>query len=320
MTPRVAGHRNTRTVSIHCEAVAQAWLESRAHMAARTLDTDRSVWRRMVAPTFASRPVGRVTSAEIQSWLGRMALNGVPSSSLRRALAVLRGVLGFAVSAGWIADSPARTVRPPRGGVRREGRPLTIAQVAKLIEAVPVLCAPVIACLAFAGLRFSEMAALTCGDVVDTAHGVGLRVHRALTQRNGGGQAVFGDTKSHQVRTVPVPDVLVAYVARARTRPLDDPLFPTESGGHWTNTNFRARSGWSALVVRQGLSGVRIHDLRHTAATLLLASGGDLKSVARILGHASVVMTGDLYGHVIDAQVFEAARGLQTGAVGAVIA
>jgi integrase len=182
-----------------------------------------------------------------------------------------------------------------------------------------LICAPVVACLAFAGLRFSEMAALTCGDLVDTAHGVGLRIHRALTQRNGGGSAVFGDTKSHQVRTVPVPDVLAAYVAASRSRRASDPLFPTGHGGHWTNTNFQARSGWAAVTVRLGLSGVRIHDLRHTAATLLLASGADLKSVARILGHASVVMTGDLYGHVIDAQVFEAARALRTGAVAAVI-
>jgi integrase len=78
------------------------------------------------------------------------------------------------------------------------------------------------------------------------------------------------------------------------------------------------RRGWrtsiqtlpKARTVSLGLRGVRVHDLRHTAATLLLASGADLKSVARILGHASTVMTADLYGHVIDAQVFAAANSL----------
>jgi integrase len=319
MTVRVAGRRARRVVTVRCDVAARAWLGSRAYMAARTVDTDESVWRRLVAPTFADRPVARMTAAEIQDWLGRLALDGVPASTLRRALAVLRGVLGYAVAAGWIGESPAAAVRPPRGRARREGRPVTVAQVAELVAAVPVGCAPVVACLAFAGLRFSEMAALTVGDVIDTAHGLGLRVHRALTQRNGGGTAVFGDTKSHQARTVPVPDVLVAYVVAARRRASDVPLFPTGHGGHWTNTNFRARTDWTTTAGRLGLTGVRIHDLRHTAATLVLASGADLKSVARILGHASVVMTGDLYGHVIDAQVFRAARSLQTGEV-AVIA
>jgi integrase len=82
--------------------------------------------------------------------------------------------------------------------------------------------------------------------------------------------------------------------------------------------DFRARTDWTATTARLGLTGVRIHDLRHTAATLLLASGADLKSVARILGHASVVMTGDLYGHVIDAQVFAAARALRAPSLAAV--
>lgn len=60
-----------------------------------------------------------------------------------------------------------------------------------------------------------------CADVTDTAHGLGLRVHRPLTQRKGGGAAVFGDTKSHQVRTVPVPDVLASYAALSRPSPAE---------------------------------------------------------------------------------------------------
>jgi hypothetical protein len=65
-----------------------------------------------------------------------------------------------------------------------------------------------------------------------------------------------------------------------------------------------------------GLPGVRVHDLRHTAASLWLAAGADPKVVQRVLGHATAAMTMDLYGHLVDANLWEAARrvGGTTGA------
>jgi len=66
----------------------------------------------------------------------------------------------------------------------------------------------------------------------------------------------------------------------------------------WTNTNFRHRSKWSAALRAAGLEGTTIHDLRHTAASLLIAAGADAKSVQHLLGHATASMTMDLYGHL----------------------
>ena len=147
------------------------------------------------------------------------------------------------------------------------------------------------------GCRFSEMAALRVDDVVRTPHGLGVRVHRAATQSKRTSGAVFGPTKTHQTRTVPVPAALDEYVRTrvAFTAP-GGYLFPSPTGGVWTSTNFRARSGWMEATRRAGVEGTTIHDPRHTAASLLIAAGADVKAVQVILGHSTATMTMDLDG------------------------
>ena len=151
------------------------------------------------------------------------------------------------------------------------------------------------------------MAALRVDDVVQTPHGLGVRVHRAATQSKRTSGAVFGPTKTHQTRTVPVPAALDGYVrARVAGTAPGGYLFPSPTGGVWTNTNFRARSGWMEATRRAGVEGTTIHDLRHTAASLLIAAGADVKAVQVILGHSTATMTMDLYGHLFSEATWQA--------------
>jgi integrase len=293
------------------DGVAQDWMTTRSGVAARTRDTESWLYTRWIKPVFGSRRVASITSADVARWMGSLGAEGAARSTVRRALAVLRAILGHAVADRMISSSPASVVRAPRGGARREGRALTVAELERFIVSLPDEFRVPVACLALTGLRFSEWAALTVGDVAETRYGRVLRIHRAMTQSRGGGARIVGDTKGHRSRAVPVPGALAEYVSeRVATAAAEEPLFPTASGLHWTNTNFRSRSHWTLAVRDAGLKGLRIHDLRHTAATLMLGGGADLKSVSRILGHASTVMTADLYGHVIDSHIFEAAAKL----------
>jgi len=66
--------------------------------------------------------------------------------------------------------------------------------------------------------------------------------------------------------------------------------------------------GWSEATSAVGVPGFRVHDLRHTAASVWLAAGADPKVVQRVLGHATAAMTMDLYGHMIDANLWQAAQ------------
>ncbi len=82
------------------------------------------------------------------------------------------------------------------------------------------------------------------------------------------------------------------------------------SAGHGAAQRRRLKRsvGWSTATAAAGVAGFRVHDLRHTAASVWLAAGADPKVVQRVLGHASAAMTMDLYGHLIDGNLWHAAR------------
>ena len=73
-------------------------------------------------------------------------------------------------------------------------------------------------------------------------------------------------------------------------------------------SNWKRTIGWAAAKAAVNRPTLRVHDLRHTAASLWLGSGADPKVVQRMLGHASATMTMDLYGHLIDSNLWEGAR------------
>lgn len=244
-------------------------------------------------------PIAALSAVDIERVLAKMTARGLATVSRRRALSVMRLILDYGVRDRRITANVARTVATPRGSAKREPHWLTADQLAALATAMPASCAPSVLFLGLAGCRFSEMAALRVADVITTQHGLGVRIHRAAPQSKVTHAAVIGPTKTNQTRTVPVPSAIEDYVRdRIESSWPDDYLFPSPTGVIWTNTNFRKRSKWAETTAAVGLRGTTIHDLRHTAASLLIASGADIKAVQAILGHASGTMTMNLYGHL----------------------
>jgi integrase len=218
-------------------------------------------------------------------------------------------VFDYAIRDRRLSVNVARMVSPPRGATQREPHWLRPEQLGRLVTAMPDLCPLVVLLLGLTGCRFSEMAALRVDDVVQTRHGLGARVHRAATQSKRNSGAVFGPTKTHQTRTVPVHAAPDGYVRHRVTAP-GGYLFPGPTGGVWRNTNFRARSGWMDATREAGVEGTTIHDLRHTAAALPIAAGADVKAVQVILGHSTATMTMDLYGHLFSEATWQAVERL----------
>ncbi|MEV4389717.1 tyrosine-type recombinase/integrase, partial [Micromonospora sp. NPDC049580] len=121
------------------------------------------------------------------------------------------------------------------------------------------------------------------------------RVTVAVAFTEVGGELVEGTPKNHQRRSVPIPrflvDELAAHVAGKRR---EDLVFTAPHGEPLRNTNFRSRI-FAPAAESVGLDGLTPHDLRHTAASLAVAAGADVKAVQRMLGHASASMTLDVY-------------------------
>jgi integrase len=217
-------------------------------------------------------------------------------------------MLGDAVRAGRLPRNPAAGVPLPRL-VRKAPVFLDHGQVAELAAA----CEPhglLVRFLAYTGLRWGEATALR----VDRVHLDRRRVTVAVAFVSMHGALVETTPKSHRHREVPMPRFLAAqlgeHIAGKGPREL---VFTTDSGAPLRTSNFRQRY-WLVAVKARGLAGLRVHDLRHTAASLAVNSGANPKVVQQMLGHASAAMTLDVYAGLFNPDLDDVADRLDEAA------
>ena len=219
---------------------------------------------------------------------------GLTPGTVRYIHRVLSLVLELAVRDGRLACNPAAGVRLPT--VRTpEKRFLTHEQVASLAEAAGSHRLEILV-LAYTGLRWGELAALKVGrlDLMRRR----ITVAESVTEVRG--KLTWGDPKSHQNRSVPLPRFLVDDLAKhVAGKPTEALVFTGAKGGVLRNLNFR-RDCFDDAARAAGLTGLTPHELRHTGASLAVSAGANVKSVQRMLGHASAAMTLDVYSGLFD--------------------
>ncbi|WP_374957139.1 tyrosine-type recombinase/integrase [Corynebacterium falsenii] len=140
------------------------------------------------------------------------------------------------------------------------------------------------------GLRPGEAKGLKVKDL-DVVRG------RLMIRRDVDDLGRVDQTKTRDHRDVPIDGELLHQLASAAEgRDMEAWLLPDEKTNVWTTA--RCRVVWKNLQVWCGLEGVDTYELRHTAASLAIAACADVKTVQRMLGHASAAMTLDVYGHL----------------------
>jgi integrase len=297
------------------------WLADQTHLKPSTLERYAGILREHVEPQWGRVRLADVSHADVQSWIARLAADRSPAT-VRKVHRVLSLVLALAVKDGRLARNAAAGVSLPRV-VREERQYLTHTEVERLAEACAA--APgepvskhrrlserrhedyrlIVLFLAYTGVRFGELAALRVGRL-------DLRRRRAVISESVtlvGSRQVFGTPKSHERREVPIPPFLVEELtAHVTGRGPDDLVFPgVRSGGPLRAPVFR-RAAFAAAAASIGRPGLHPHELRHTAASLAIASGADVKVVQQMLGHASAAMTLDQYGHLFGDRLDEVAE------------
>jgi integrase len=271
---------------------ADKWLATKTNLKPSTRREYESMIHAHIKPRWGELTLADVQHEDIVTWLAELSARGLSASRVRAAHVKLSQILKLAVRSGRLARNPAEYAPLPR--VRRaEKRYLTHQEVDQLAEAAGEHRAAVYF-LAYTGVRYGEMAALRVGRL-------NLLRRRATIEESAvevAGRVVFGTPKTHQTRDVPLPKFLVEQLAQlvAGKEPHDF-VFARDNGELLRLSWFR-RAVFTPAVDEAGLQGLTPHGLRHTAASLAIASGADVKVVQTMLGHASATMTLDLYGHL----------------------
>ncbi len=291
---------------VRLREVATAWSDSLVHLKVSTAARYRSILNRHVLSEWGDWPLAEIRHSDVAAWVAGLNAHGLRPGSVRQIHRVLSLVLDSAVRDGRIAGNAAKGVRLPRQ-VRSEPRFLTAEDVALLVEAAGDDGLPM-AVLAFTGLRFGELAALTVGGV--DLRRCRLNVSRGVTEV--GGKLVWSTPKTHQSRSVPFPRSLEPAIGAAMAgRQPDEPLFTSPSGGVLRLHNWRYRI-FDPACRSAGLIDVTPHDLRHTAASLAIRAGANVKAVQRMLGHASAAMTLDVYAGLFPDDLDQVAEALDS--------
>ena len=273
--------------------LARAWLDSK-HNLKRSTRARYEITLTVALAGFRDVVIADISRQMVRALVADLVNTGAAASSVHKAVGVLRQVLATAVADNLIAVNPAEGTDLPTVGMT-EQRFLTTAELHRLALAAGEHMA-LVYFLGTTGLRFGEAAELRWRDV-DFA-GLRLRVTRSVTFVSG--QPVVGTPKNGKDRTVALP----ATVARMLAPGADDALvFPDSAGGWMRASNVRRRWWAKALSDARLPTDFKLHELRHTAASLAIRSGANIKALQNMLGHASASLTLDRYGHLYQSDV-----------------
>lgn len=315
-------HKECRPIPDRREKVGpflRRWLDdvARPTLRASTYKSYDDILRLHLIPGLGRIALAKLTPADVQEFQNAKLVAGLSPRRVQYLHAVLRRALVTAERWGMCSRNVAKLVDPPRVP-RHEIRPLTPVEARKLIEAAvdDRLHALYVTALG-TGLRQGELLALGWDDVDLDARQ--LRVRHTLARIDGKLTLLEPKTERSR-RTVSVPEVVVTALRAHRTRQLMERLV---AGSRWADSGhvFTTTIGtpiepaavtraFHAVLERAGLPRSRFHDLRHAAATFLLAQGFTLEDVKRLLGHSSIVLTSNTYGHVLEQRQREVARGI----------
>jgi integrase len=301
-----SGTFNLKSEGPTLQEQAEKWLAmyARVHCEPSTVQNYELALRKHVLPVLGHRRLREITREDLQNLVAEKVKAGLSRSWIRSIIAPVRELLNHAMDDGLLDRNPAlRLARFSRKAKAQKGRidPLTPEEELRLLETAErdyPRWYPLFLTALRTGMREGELLALEWGQI-DFAGGY-IQVDRSLS----GGNVV--PTKSGRIRRIPLSPVLAEKLAALkelhtaeatfRGQPLSPLVFPTRNGRHLDPGT--VLDALYRCLEQTGLRRVRFHDLRHTFATRLIANGTSLAYVRDLLGHSSIQITVDVYGHL----------------------
>jgi integrase len=294
------------------------WAENIAsvRVRARTLATYRTMIRLHLNPYIGTRRLDQLQPEHLEQTYKQLLDKGLSPASVLRVHRMLHRALKIAMQRDRVARNVSTLVEPPRQERPKTPEPLDVEECKRVLAAAEGLRNSARWTVALAlGLRQSEALALQWKDI-DFDRGT-LSVRRGLHRVPGEG-LVFTEPKTDRSRrTIAVPAPLIEALRRQRVAQNEERLVAGTEWDDWdlvfTQPNGRPLDkhsdyeAWIKLLNRAKVRHIRLHDGRHTAATLLLTAGVHPRVVMELLGHSQMRTTTDIYSHVMPALAQEAA-------------
>ncbi len=299
----------------------EAWLRDAAKpsLRPRTYESYEVIVRRHLVPRLGRLLLSALSAQHVQTLQNELLQAGKSSGTVLNVRRVLSRALNQAVSWGLLNRNVVRLAEAPRVQ-RAEIKPLSPDEVQRLLSAVEDdRLAGVYMVAVGIGLRRGEILGLQWGDI--DWQGGALSIRRVL-QRVGGKKQLLEPKTRRSRRTIMLPEVVLDALQKQQDRQRWE---RTAAGKFWQETGLIFTSSFGTglepkaltqhfnkLLAAAGLGHHRLHDLRHSCATLLLAEGVDLRVIMETLGHSQISTTADIYTHVLPTLQRDAASRMDT--------
>lgn len=271
------------------------WLPTRRHGSRpSTLARDESYIANHIRPYWSDWQIAQIERSDVVEWVGTLSDNGLAPATVSKIYQLFAASIEGAVTDRYLGVTPCRSIELPKI-TKHAMRFLTPNELHRLAEHMDKRYQALVLVAGYGGLRIGELAGLHVDDVDRQRSQV--RVERTASWVKGHLHLNHPKTASGR-RSVGLPafvmDVLSEHLESYAGPTI---VFPSPGGGYLDPNRFRQRQ-FNPAIKAADLVGVRIHDLRHTAVSLWIANGADVKRVAARAGHASVAFTLDRYGHL----------------------
>lgn len=309
-------YRDPKSGKAAVKVVAEEWFASKRKIGRTTKRDYRDLLDNYVIPKWGDWQVAAVSWEDVNAWLTELetgpgkAGKTLGAARIIKAYRVLSMVLKHAVFSKRISVNPCHDHELPRPDDEDEHVYLTYSQLERLALAAGEYRLLILT-LGYCGIRWAEASAVKVGRLQVPQR----RIRIVQNYTDVSGHLALGPVKNHEKRSVPLPRSFADELGDlARARGQNDLLFTAPEGGPLRYANFRSRV-FDPAVKEAGLAGMGItpHKLRHTAASLAIAAGADVKVVQLMLGHKDASMTLNIYGHLFPDRLDEVADALDAG-------
>jgi integrase len=301
------GTHTAASASVTVAEAADLWIEhGRAEGLERSTIEQRERHSTLhINPFIGSMKLADLTAPRVNAFLDELRNAGRSLTMRRKVLTSLKALVSHAQGRGLVAQNAARGVRLKGKDREAEGVKMpTKAELRTMLDNAPERFRPLIVTAIFTGLRSSELRGLRWQDV--SLDGGVIHVRQRADQW---GQIGAPKSKAGR-RDVPLAPMVVNALREWRLscpKGELDLVFPNNRGRPLSHTNFAKRvfrplQAENGITDAEGAPKFGPHALRHAAASLFIEQGWTPKKVQTVLGHASIQMTFDLYGHLFEDQ------------------